>query len=74
MLADNAEKTREVTVRELFDVMDIKKLADDSSTNLTASLSKRLGVLTFILDANYGDGRNQRTCYRGALLQGPISW
>jgi glycosyltransferase involved in cell wall biosynthesis len=67
MPAYNAEKTLEMTVRELSDLVDIKILVDDSSKDQTAFLSKQLGVLTFIHDANYGYGRNQQTCYREAL-------
>ncbi len=70
MPAYNAEKTLEKTVRELSDVVDIKILVDDSSNDGTAELSRRLGVQTFIHDANYGYGRNQQTCYREALAAG----
>ena len=70
MPAYNAEKTLEKTVRELSDVVDIKILVDDSSKDQTAGLSRRLGVLTFVHDANYGYGRNQQTCYREALAAG----
>jgi glycosyltransferase involved in cell wall biosynthesis len=70
MPAYNAEKTLEKTVAELTDVVDIKILVDDSSTDHTTELSKRLGVRTFIHDANYGYGRNQQTCYREALAAG----
>jgi len=70
MPAYNAEKTLEQTVRELSDLVDIKILVDDSSKDQTAALSRQLGVLTFIHDANYGYGRNQQTCYREALAAG----
>jgi len=70
MPAYNAEKTLEMTVRELSDIVDIRILVDDSSKDQTAVLSKQLGVLTFIHDANYGYGRNQQTCYREALAAG----
>jgi len=70
MPAYNAEKTLEKTVRELSDLVDIKILVDDSSKDKTAELSRRLGVQTFIHDANYGYGRNQQTCYREALAAG----
>jgi len=70
MPAYNAEKTLEKTVRELSDVVDIKILVDDSSKDQTAALSRRLGVQTFVHDANYGYGRNQQTCYREALAAG----
>jgi len=68
--AYNAEKTLEMTVRELSDVVDIKILVDDSSKDETARLSKQLGLQTFMHDANYGYGRNQQTCYREALAAG----
>src|SRR6202046_5298147 len=70
MPAYNAERTLEQPVRELSDVVDIKILVDDSSKDKTAELSRKLGVLTFIHDANYGYGRNQQTCYREALAAG----
>jgi glycosyltransferase involved in cell wall biosynthesis len=70
MPAYNAEKTLERTVRELSDVVDIKILVDDSSSDKTALLSESLGVQTFVHDANYGYGRNQQTCYREALAAG----
>jgi glycosyltransferase involved in cell wall biosynthesis len=70
MPAYNAEKTLEKTVHELSDVVDIKILVDDSSKDRTAELSRKLGVQTFVHDANYGYGRNQQTCYREALAAG----
>ena len=70
MPAYNAERTLEQTVRELSDVVDIRILVDDCSHDQTAALSEKLGVLTFIHDANYGYGRNQQTCYREALAAG----
>jgi glycosyltransferase involved in cell wall biosynthesis len=70
MPAYNAEKTLERTVAELSEVVDIKILVDDLSKDQTAALSRKLGVQTFIHDANYGYGRNQQTCYREALAAG----
>ena len=70
MPAYNADKTLEKTVRELSDVVDIKILVDDSSKDGTAHLSMKLGLQTFVHDANYGYGRNQQTCYREALAAG----
>jgi len=70
MPAYNAEKTLEMTVRELSDLVDIKILVDDSSKDRTAVLSRELGVQTFVHDRNYGYGRNQQTCYREALAAG----
>jgi len=70
MPAYNAEKTLEMTVRELSEIVDIKILVDDSSKDRTATLSKSLGIDTYIHDTNYGYGRNQQTCYREALAAG----
>jgi glycosyltransferase involved in cell wall biosynthesis len=70
MPAYNAEKTLEKTVQEFTEVVDIKILVDDSSKDQTAALSRKLGVQTFVHDANYGYGRNQQTCYREALAAG----
>jgi len=70
MPAYNAEKTLEQTVGELTDIVDIKILVDDSSKDNTAEVSRRLGVQTYVHDANYGYGRNQQTCYREALAAG----
>ena len=70
MPAYNAERTLEKTARELSDVVDFRILVDDSSQDQTAALSKRLGIKTYIHDANYGYGRNQQTCYREALATG----
>lgn len=70
MPAFNAEKTLEQTVGELPDIVDIKILVDDSSTDRTAVLADSLGVQTFVHDRNYGYGRNQQTCYREALAAG----
>src|SRR6202012_3642535 len=66
----NAEKTLERTGREPPAIVNIKILVDDSSNDNTAALSEKLGVRTFIHDANYGYGRNQQTCYREALAAG----
>ena len=67
--AYNAEKTLEKTVAELTDMVDIKILVDDSSTDHTAELSGRLGV--------HLHSRHQlrlwlqsATCYREALAAG----
>ncbi|HEX3893351.1 MAG TPA: glycosyltransferase family 2 protein [Terracidiphilus sp.] len=70
MPAYNAEKTLEMTVKELTDIVDIRILVDDSSKDRTAELARQLGVETFIHDNNYGYGRNQQTCYREALAAG----
>ena len=70
MPAYNAEKTLEQTLAELPDVVDIKILVDDHSSDHTAEVASRLGLLTFVHDRNYGYGRNQQTCYHEALETG----
>ncbi len=68
--AYNAEKTLEATVRELPDLVDIRILVDDHSSDRTVEVAKQLGLLSFVHNANYGYGRNQQTCYREALAAG----
>ena len=70
MPAYNAEKTLEVTVGELPDLVDIRILVDDHSSDQTVDLARRLGLQVFQHDRNYGYGRNQQTCYREALAAG----
>jgi glycosyltransferase involved in cell wall biosynthesis len=70
MPAYNAAKTLEVTVAELPDLVDIRILVDDYSHDETVELARRLGLLVYRHDRNYGYGRNQRTCYREALAAG----
>jgi glycosyltransferase involved in cell wall biosynthesis len=70
MPAYNAAKTLEATVRELADVVDIRILVDDHSSDDTVALARRLGLKIFMHDRNYGYGRNQQTCYREALSAG----
>jgi glycosyltransferase involved in cell wall biosynthesis len=68
--AYNAEKTLEATVRELPDLVDIRILVDDHSSDRTLEVAERLGLQSFVHDQNYGYGRNQQTCYREALAAG----
>ncbi len=70
MPAYNAEKTLEATVGEVPDLVDIRILVDDHSRDHTAQLARKLGLLVFEHDRNYGYGRNQQTCYREALAAG----
>ena len=70
MPAFNAAKTLEATVAELPDLVDIRILVDDCSHDDTVDLARRLGLLVFRHDRNYGYGRNQQTCYREALAAG----
>ena len=68
--AYNAENTLEATIRELPDVVDIRILVDDHSSDRTVEVARRLGLRYFVHDRNYGYGRNQQTCYREALSAG----
>src|SRR5215467_12755791 len=70
MPAYNAEKTLQVTVGELPELVDIRILVDDRSRDQTVELARRLGLQVFLHDRNYGYGRNQQTCYREALSAG----
>src|SRR6202161_183205 len=70
MPAYNAGKTLEVTVGEVPDLVDIRILVDDHSSDHTVDLAHRLGLQVFQHDRNYGYGRNQQTCYREALAAG----
>ena len=70
MPAFNAEKTLEATVRDIPDLVDVKILVDDGSSDRTVELARHLGLQTFAHDRNYGYGRNQQTCYREALETG----
>ncbi len=68
--AYNAEKTLEATVRELPDLVDIRILVDDHSSDRTVEVAHQLGLQFYVHDRNYGYGRNQQTCYREALAAG----
>jgi glycosyltransferase involved in cell wall biosynthesis len=68
--AYNAEKTLELTVGELPDLVDVCILVDDHSSDRTVEVAHRLGLKFFVHDQNYGYGRNQQTCYREALADG----
>ncbi|MEW6141148.1 MAG: glycosyltransferase family 2 protein [Thermodesulfobacteriota bacterium] len=69
--AYNAELTLERTVSELDrNVVDDILLVDDSSSDRTVLMARRLGIRSFVHDRNYGYGRNQKTCYAEALKSG----
>jgi glycosyltransferase involved in cell wall biosynthesis len=68
--AYNAEKTLQATVRELPEIVDIRILGDDHSSDKTVEIAETLGLKCFVHDRNYGYGRNQQTCYREALAEG----
>jgi glycosyltransferase involved in cell wall biosynthesis len=68
--AYNAERTLEVTVRELPEIVDDRILVDDHSSDATAQLAHRLGLIVEVHPQNRGYGGNQKTCYRVALARG----
>ena len=68
--AYNAEKTLPDTIRELPELVDIRILVDDYSSDRTVEVARQLGLRVFVHDKNYGYGRNQQTCYREALAEG----
>jgi glycosyltransferase involved in cell wall biosynthesis len=70
MPAYNAEKTLAKTVSDLTDLVDVRILVDDHSTDRTVEVARDLGLTVFVHDRNYGYGRNQQTCYREALAAG----
>jgi len=69
MPAYNAEKTLEMTYREIpMDIVDEVILVDDHSRDNTTQLAHDLGIDHVIRhDKNRGYGGNQKTCYAKAL-------
>ena len=69
MPAYNAEKTLEMTYREIpMDIVDEVILVDDHSRDNTTQLAHELGIDHVIRhDNNRGYGGNQKTCYAKAL-------
>lgn len=71
MPAYNAEKTLQQTVAEIpRETVDEILLVDDASTDKTVAKSVELDLITFEHERNFGYGRNQKTCYREALVRG----
>jgi glycosyltransferase involved in cell wall biosynthesis len=68
--AYNAAKTLEATVREVPDVVDECILVDDHSSDDTAEVARRLGIVVEVHPKNRGYGGNQKTCYAKALEHG----
>lgn len=68
MPAYNSELTLRQTVAEVpVDVVDEIVLVDDGSSDKTVAVARAMGLPTFRHRANFGYGRNQKTCYREAL-------
>jgi glycosyltransferase involved in cell wall biosynthesis len=71
MPAYNAAKTLQPTVAEVpRDIVDAIILVDDASQDKTVEIAAEMGLATFVHHANYGYGRNQKTCYNEALKRG----
>ena len=68
--AYNAAKTLESTFREIPDVVDECILVDDHSSDDTAEVARRLGIIVEVHPHNRGYGGNQKTCYAKALEHG----
>src|SRR5690606_18164549 len=69
MPAFNAEKTLEMTYREIpMDIVDEVILTDDSSQDRTVEFGRDVGIRhVFVHAKNRGYGGNQKTCYQQAL-------
>lgn len=71
MPAYNAAKTLAKTVAEIArDMVDEIIVVDDGSSDETVATARELGLIVFRHDANFGYGRNQKTCYAEALSRG----
>ncbi|MBI1306208.1 MAG: glycosyltransferase [Bacteroidetes bacterium] len=70
--AYNAEKTLEVTYREIpSDLVDEVVLVDDASRDDTVEAGKKLGIKHIVRhEKNRGYGGNQKSCYTKALELG----
>lgn len=68
--AYNAARTLEATVRELPPAVDETILVDDSSSDETAAMARRLNLTVHVHECNRGYGGNQKTCYALALEAG----
>jgi len=70
--AYNAEKTLLKTYREIpKDIVDKIILTDDSSTDQTIKIAKKLNIKIMVHNENKGYGANQKTCYNTALKENP---
>src|SRR3989338_6102780 len=68
MPAYNAEKTLEKTYKDIpSNVTDEVLVVDDSSSDKTVEIAKKLHLPVFVHQKNLGYGGNQKTCYKEAL-------
>jgi glycosyltransferase involved in cell wall biosynthesis len=71
MPAYNAANTLAMTVAEIpRSVVDEILVVDDGSSDETVAAASELGLVVFRHNANFGYGRNQKTCYAEALRHG----
>ncbi|MBP6005075.1 MAG: glycosyltransferase family 2 protein [Pyrinomonadaceae bacterium] len=71
MPAYNAAKTLALTVAEIpRSIVDEILVVDDGSSDETVAAASELGLVVFRHEANFGYGRNQKTCYAEALRHG----
>jgi glycosyltransferase involved in cell wall biosynthesis len=71
MPAYNAARTLSKTVAEIpRDIVDEILLVDDASADETVEVAGDLNLTVFRHEKNFGYGRNQKTCYREALIRG----
>lgn len=71
MPAYNAAKTLAMTVAEIPQgIVDEILVVDDGSSDETVAAASELGLVVFRHEANFGYGRNQKTCYAEALRHG----
>lgn len=68
--AYNAAKTLAATLQEIPSVVDERILVDDHSSDETAEVARRLGLIVEVHPKNRGYGGNQKTCYAKALEHG----
>ena len=70
MPAYNAEKTLEITYKEIYrDFVDKVILVDDNSSDNTKEVAKNLNITTIVHKKNLGYGGNQKSCYLAALKE-----
>ena len=67
MPAYNAEKTLEKTYKDIPDIVSEVLVVDDSSSDKTVKIAKKLKLPVFVHGQNLGYGGNQKTCYEQAL-------
>ncbi|MBU5637902.1 glycosyltransferase family 2 protein [Geomonas sp. Red69] len=71
MPAYNAEKTLEMTYREIpQEIVDEVVLVDDASRDRTSEIARLIGLHTIVHATNKGYGGNQKSCYKAALELG----